>query len=83
MSYCVVLTVIAVAGRVFLHSRWANLRDRRQATGVTWENGPIVKLFWLNSFDGGGGGILVLEMECLFVAGAAFPGRKFNRLGGR
>jgi hypothetical protein len=81
MSCCMVLTVVDVTGRVFLHSSWVGLIDCRQAVGVTWENGPIVKLFWLNGFDGGGGGTFVLEMECRFLAGAC-PGRKFNRLGG-
>jgi hypothetical protein len=40
-----VLTIIDVTGRVFLHNSWAGLIDCRQAAGVTWENGPIVKLF--------------------------------------
>jgi hypothetical protein len=39
-----VLTVVDVSGRVFLHSR-ADLRDCRQLAGVTWENRPILKLF--------------------------------------
>jgi hypothetical protein len=39
MSYCLMLTIIDVADRVFLHSRLADLRDRRQIAGVTWENG--------------------------------------------
>ena len=83
MSHCMVLTVIGVTGRVFLHSSWADLRDCRQLAGVTWETRPIVKLFSLNGFDGGGRGTLAFEMECRVVAGAACPGRKFNRLGGR
>ena len=45
MSCCLVLTVVDVTGRVFLHSSWADLRDCRQLAGVTWENRPIVKLF--------------------------------------
>jgi hypothetical protein len=78
-----VLGVIDVTGRVLLHSSWPDLRDCRQSAGVTWKNGPIVKLFYFNGFDGGGRVSLVLEMECRFVAGAACPGRKLNRLGGR
>jgi hypothetical protein len=34
MSYCMVLTVVDVTGRVFLHSSWADLRDFRQVAGV-------------------------------------------------
>jgi hypothetical protein len=40
-----VLTVVDVTGRVFLQSSWGGLRDCRQTADVTWENGPIVKLF--------------------------------------
>jgi hypothetical protein len=45
MSCCMVLTVIDVSGRVILHSSWADLRDCRQLAGLTWESGPIVRLF--------------------------------------
>lgn len=57
------LTVIAVTGRVFLHSNWDDLRDCSQASGVTWLDGPFVKLFEVNNFDGGRRVTLALEME--------------------
>lgn len=77
------LTAIAVTGGVFLHGSWADLRDCRQAGGVTGMDGPFVKLFEVDNFDGGRRVSLVLEMESWFLAGTACPVRKLCRLVGR
>lgn|SRR5688500_12551907 len=81
MSYGMVLTVIDVTGRVFLHGSWACAKDWRWFTAVT-ENRRSVKLFQLNGRGGDGSGRLVLEIECRFVAGAASLGREFGQFGG-
>ena len=75
MSCGMVLTVIDVNGRVFVHSR-ASLKDYRQLSTVTEENGR--KFFRIAGC--GGRGSLVVEMECQFLAAAAEHG--FSRLGG-
>jgi len=77
MSYGMVLTVNNVNGRVFVHSSRASLKDYRQLSTVTEENGR--KFFRTAGL--GGRGSLVVEMECQFLAGAAEHG--FGRLGGR
>ena len=76
------LTVIDVAGRVFMHGSWIYLKDCRQLGAVTEENGRTVELFQLNGCGGRGRATLVLEVKCKCGAFVAGRGRRFRRLGG-
>ena len=82
ISYGRALTVIDVAGRVFMHSRWIYLKDCRELGAVT-EEGRTIELFQLNSSGGRERATLVIEVECKCGACVAGRGRGFRRLGGR
>ena len=83
MSFGMVLTVIDLAGRVFMHGSWIYLKDCRQLGAVTGEKGRTVEVFQLNGSGGRGRATLVLEVECKCGAFVAGRGRGFRRLGGR
>ena len=83
MSHGMVLTVIDVAGRMFMHGSWIYLKDCRQLGAVTGEKGRTVEIFQLNGSGWRGRGTLVLEVECKCEAFVAGRGRGFRRLGGR
>jgi hypothetical protein len=83
MSYGMALTVIEVAGRVFMHSSWIYLKDCRQLGALTKGKGRTVELFQLNGSGGRERATVVLEVECKCGVFVASRGRGSTRLGGR
>ena len=81
--YGTVLTVIDVAGRVFMHSGWIYFKDCRELGAVTGEKGRTVELFQLDGSGGRERATLVLEVECKCGVFVASRGRGSTRLGGR
>ena len=83
MYYGLVLTVIDVAGRVFMRGSWIYLKDCRQLGAVTEERGELLSSSNSTVVVGVRRAILVLELECKCGAVVAACGLGFRRLGGR
>ena len=81
MCVGMLLTVIDVTGRAFLHNSWAYFKNCREFDVATEQNGRTVRNFQLNGRDGGGRRSQIIEVECLLLTGAAGLGCGFSRLG--